>query len=289
MPVRPDVEVIHNIIGTDYFRVMQIPLIAGRVFGAQDTGSSQRVVIISEKMARDFFPAGSPIGRTYTVGSADSGDTPTQYRVIGVAQDVRRGSLTEPIEYIDYMPYTQREWNFGDFEVRYSGNLAAASREVQEAIHGIDRSLPISDVGTLSEQIAHSYTNESTIAELSSFFALVAVFLSCIGIYGVMSYLVGRRTGEIGIRMALGAGRSAVAWQVMREILVLIFVGIAIGIPAALAGGRLVAKLLYGISGADPFSEAAGIAILMAAGLLAGYLPARRAARIDPLVALRYE
>jgi ABC-type antimicrobial peptide transport system permease subunit len=193
------------------------------------------------------------------------------------------------VQYIDYMPYTQREWGFGDFEVRYSGDLGAVSKEVQDAIKSIDHTLPISDVETLGEQVARSYTNETLIAELSAFFALVAVFLSCIGIYGVMSYLVGRRTGEIGIRMALGASRSAVAWQVMREIVMLVAAGIAIGLPAALAGGRLTGKLLYGVSGTDPVSLAAGVAILIAAGLLAGYLPARRASRIDPLTALRYE
>jgi predicted permease len=284
-----DVNVKHNIIGNDYLRVMQIPLIEGRTFGAQDTGTSQRVAIISEQMARDLFPAGSVIGRTYTIGSADDGDTPVQIQVIGVARDVKFGGLTEPVQYIDYMPYTQREWGFGDFEVRYSGDLGAVSKEVQDAIRSIDPTLPISDVETLGEQVARSYTNETLIAELSAFFALVAVFLSCIGIYGVMSYLVGRRTGEIGIRMALGARRSAVAWQVMREIAMLVAAGIAIGLPAALAGGRLTGKLLYGVSGTDPVSLAAGVAILIAAGLLAGYLPARRASRIDPLTALRYE
>ena len=289
MPVRHDADVKHNIIGNDYFRVMQIPLIAGRTFGPQDTATSQRVAIISEHMARELFPAGSPIGRTYTIGSTDTPGQVLQQLVIGVARDVKRGDLTEPTDYVDYLPYTQRSWGFGDFEVRYSGDLAAISKEVQEAIRGVDRTLPISDVGTLSEEVARSYTNETIIAELSAFFALVAVFLSCIGIYGVMSYLVGRRTGEIGIRMALGAGRSAVAWQVMREIAILVLAGVAIGLPAALAGGRLVAKLLYGVSGMDPVSEAASVAVLIAAGLLAGYLPARRAARIDPLTALRYE
>jgi ABC-type antimicrobial peptide transport system permease subunit len=160
---------------------------------------------------------------------------------------------------------------------------------VQQAIHSINRTLPINDVMTLDEQVARSFTDQTLIAELSAFFALVAVFLSCIGIYGLMSYLVGRRTGEIGIRMALGAGRSAVAWQVMREIAILVAAGIAIGLPAALAGARLVGKLLYGLSGTDPLSLAAAAGVMIAAGLLAGYLPARRAARIDPLVALRYE
>jgi predicted permease len=289
MPVRRDADVKHNIIGNDYFRVMQIPLIAGRPFGPQDTATSQRVAIISEHVARDLFPAGSPIGHTYTIGSPDDPDERLQEQVIGVAQDVKRGDLTEPTDYIDYLPYTQRSWGFGDFEVRYSGDLGAISKEVQEAIRGVDRTLPISDVGTLGEEVARSYTNETIIAELSAFFALVAVFLSCIGIYGVMSYLVGRRTGEIGIRMALGAGRGAVAWQVMREIVILVLAGIAIGLPAALAGGRLVGNLLYGVSGRDPVSEGAAVAFVIAAGLLAGYLPARRASWIDPLVALRDE
>jgi predicted permease len=289
MPLRRDADVMHNIIGNDYFRVMQIPLIAGRAFGPQDTATSQRVAIISEHMARQLFPTGSPIGRTYTIGSPDDGDTPLQEQVVGVAQDVKFGGLDEPPVYIDYLPYTQREWGFGDFEVRYSGDLASVSREVQGAIHEINRTLPISQVSTLSEQVNHSFTDQTIIAELSAFFALVAVFLSCIGIYGVMSYLVSRRTGEIGIRMALGAGRGAVAWQVMREIAILVLAGIAIGLPAALAGGRLVGNLLYGVSGRDPVSEGAAVAFVLAAGLLAGYLPARRASWIDPLVALRYE
>ena len=127
------------------------------------------------------------------------------------------------------------------------------------------------------------------IAKLSAFFGLVAVFLSCIGLYGLMSYLVGRRTGEIGIRMALGAGRSQVGWQVMREIVVLILAGIAVGLPVTLAGGRLVKDMLYGVGGTDPVSVATAVVLLALAGLLAGYLPARRAARINPLTALRYE
>jgi predicted permease len=289
MQVRRDVDVKHNIIGNDYFRVMQISLIAGRSFGPQDTATSQRVAIISDHMARELFPAGSPIGRSYTIGSPDDPDERLQEQVIGVARDVKRGDLVEPTDYIDYLPYTQRDWGFGDFEVRYSGDLAAISNEVQDAIRGIDRGLPISDVSTLGEDVARSYTNETIIAELSAFFGLVAVFLSCIGIYGVMSYLVGRRTGEIGIRMALGAGRGRVAWLVMREIALLVLAGIAIGLPLALAGGHIVEKGLYGIKGIDPVSDAAAISVLIAAGLLAGYLPARRAARIDPLAALRCE
>jgi ABC-type antimicrobial peptide transport system permease subunit len=268
---------------------MQIPILAGRSFGAQDTATSQHVAIISEHMARNLFPAGSPIGRAYFIGSDDGVDPPLEEQVIGVARDVKFGGLEEPIAYIDYLPYTQREWGFGDFEVRYSGDFGAISNEVQQAIHAIDRRLPITNVTTLDEQVARSFTNQTVIAELSAFFALVAVFLSCIGLYGLMSYLVSRRTGEIGIRMALGANRSEVAWQVMREIGLLVLAGIVIGVPVTLSGVRLVRNMLYGLSGTDPFSLTAAIGLLLFAGIASGYLPARRAARVDPVVALRDE
>lgn len=290
MPIDRDVNVQHNIIGNGYFNVMQIPLLAGRNFGPQDTKTSQQVVIISENMARKLFPSGSPvIGHTYSLGTDDGIDTPEQVEVIGIARDVKAGNLKKPAGYVDYMPYMQREWGFGDFEVRYTGDFAAISNEVQAAIHSVDPRLPIMDIKTLEQQVARSYTSQTTIAELSAFFALVAVFLSCIGLYGLMSYLVGRRTGEIGIRMALGADRARVGWQVMREIGVLVLAGLVIGLPVTIGCIRLVHAMLFGLSGNDPLSLAAGIVLLAIAGLASGYLPARRAATINPVVALREE
>ncbi len=289
MPVDHNLNVPHNVIGDAYFKAMQIPILAGRAFGPQDTATSQQVAIISESMARNLFPPGSPIGRTYFLSPDEDVDPASAKQVIGVAKDVKFEDLTEPVTYIDYLPYSQREWGFGNLQVRYTGDFGAISSEVQQAIHSIDRRLPISHIMTLDEQVARSFTNQTIIAELSAFFGLVAVFLSCIGLYGLMSYLVGRRTGEIGIRMALGANRSEVSWRVMREIAVLVVSGIAIGVPVTIAGIRLVRNMLYGLKGYDPFSLAAAIALLLVAGLAAGYLPARRASRINPVVALRDE
>jgi predicted permease len=289
MPVDRNANVNHNIIGDRYFTTMQIPILEGRAFGPEDTATSLHVAIIGEQMARTLFPAGSPVGHTYSIGSDDTMDTPREVQVIGVARDVKLHRVDRPAGYIDYLPYTQREWGFGNFQVRYSGDFSSISNEVQQAIHAVDRRLPISHITTLDAQVAHSFTNETIIAELSAFFGLMAVFLSCIGLYGLMSYLVGRRTGEIGIRMALGANRSAVAWQVLREIGLLILAGIAVGLPLALSGIRLVRNMLYGLSGTDPFSLTAATALLLFAGMAAGYLPARRASSVDPVVALRDE
>ena len=282
MPVNRSVDVDHNIIGNGYFSTMQIPILAGRAFDSQDTATSQHVAIISEHVARTLFPEGSPIGRTYFIDSDEK-------MVIGVARDVKLHGLDRPMGYIDYLPYTQREWGFGDFEVRYSGDFSSIANEVQQAIHAVDRKLPISHVMTLDAQVASSFTNQTIIADLSAFFGLMAVFLSCIGLYGLMSYLVSRRTGEIGIRMALGANRSEVAWQVLREIGLLVVAGIVIGLPLTVSGIRLVRNMLYGLSGTDPFSLTAATALLLFAGMAAGYLPARRASSVDPVVALRDE
>ncbi len=289
MTVNRDTNVNHNVVGDAYFATMQIPILAGRTFGPQDTATSQRVAIISEHMARILFPAGSPIGHTYFIGSDDDPGAPSEVQVIGVARDVKLHGLEGPVRYIDYLPYSQADWGFGNFQVRYSGDFSSISNQVQQAIHAIDRKLPISHITTLDAQVARSFTNQTMIAELSAFFGMMAVFLSCIGLYGLMSYLVGRRTGEIGIRMALGASRSGVAWQVLREIGLLLVAGILIGLPLTLSGIRMVRSMLYGLSGTDPFSLLAATALLLFAGMAAGFLPARKASSVDPVVALRDE
>ena len=281
------VDVNHNVVGTDYLATMQIPLLAGRNFSSSDTSTSQHVAIISEHAAKTLFPRDNPIGRHYSLGRDNKPED--DVTVIGVVKDVKLDDLTEDPLNLDYMPYTQRPWDFGDFEVRYTGDFAPVAAAVQQTIHSIDRNLPITRVTTLDEQVARSITNQRLVAQLSAFFGVLAVFLSCIGIYGVMSYVVTRRTNEIGIRMALGAARSNMLWLVLREILILVSIGVFIGVPVTLAGDRLVSNMLFGLKPTDPVTLVSATVILLIVAAIAGYLPARRASLVDPMVALRYE
>ena len=281
-----NVVVWHNVVGNDYFRTMQIQLLAGRSFGPQDTATSPKVAIISEYTARTLFPGGTPIGRHY--GTEDKQHA-NDIEVIGVAKDVKVQNLAEPAMALDYFPYTQMPGYFADLDVRYSGDMGSISAAVQRTIHSVDRNLPINHVSTLDEQVSQSTKSPILIAQLSTFFALLAAFLSSIGIYGLMSYVVSRRTNEIGIRMALGADRSQIRRQVLLEIALLVGVGIAIGIPVTLAGSRLVTSMLFGLDGRDPWNLLIAVSLLMFLAVLAGYLPARRASLIDPMVALRCE
>jgi predicted permease len=280
-------DVIHNVVGPGYFATMGIPILLGRVFGAHDTATSPKVAVINETMARQFFPGGSPLGRRFGIGNDPKHSSDIE--VVGVVKDAKYMSLRERLWPAAYYPYTQRMGYYGDLEVRYSGDPGAVISEVRNAVHEVDHSLPVTYNNTLAEQVDRSIASQTLIARLSAFFGFVAVFLACIGIYGLMSYAVTRRTNEIGIRMALGAGRSSVLSMVMRESLILVVGGIAIGVPVALAASRLASRMLFGLSGADPLSIL-GAAVLMAAfAVLASYIPARKASRVDPVMALRYE
>jgi len=281
-----EVNVKHNIVGQGYFATMGIPIVEGRAFGSQDTPTSPKVAIISEHVAKTLFPAGSPIGRHY---SPDTRKQAGEFEVVGVAKDVKFGSLDEPTDWLDYYPLAQGSNYLGDFEVRYTGDAGAVTSAVRKTIHEIDPGLPVTHVETMDERIADTTVDESLVAELCWFFGLLAAFLSGIGIYGLMSYLVSRRANEIGIRMALGAERGHVQWLVMREIAVLVTAGLAAGVPIALIGGRYVEKMLFGLKPSDPVSLVAAVVLVLMIAAGAGLLPARRAARVEPAEALRCE
>ncbi|MGH9639441.1 MAG: ABC transporter permease, partial [Bryobacteraceae bacterium] len=282
--------VFGNRIGPDYFATMGIPLLAGRVFSSRDTAKSPRVAVINETMARRFFPGVSPVGRRFGMGTdpRHSGDI----EVVGVVKAAKYSNLRETPVLMAYYPYTQDAQDpayYNDLEVRYAGDRAAIIKEVRHAVGEVDRNLPVSYQNTLKQQVENSITSQTLVAQLSTFFGLVAALLACLGIYGLMSYAVARRTSEIGIRMALGAERSNVLWIVMRQSLLLVGLGIAVGLPVALGAEQLVSKMLFGVKPADPVSLIGAATLLLIFALVAGYLPARRASRIDPMVALRCE
>jgi ABC-type antimicrobial peptide transport system permease subunit len=208
-----------------------------------------------------------------------------------VSRNARYGQLTKEIPPVVYLPYDQGYPQPSQmvYELRTSGDPLRYVNAVRETVRHSDARVPVSDVRSQVGEIDQAINQEITFAELCSGFAILALVIACVGLYGVVSYSVNRRTGEIGIRMALGAQRGGVVWMVLREVCVLAVVGLAISVPTALVASKLVRSFLYGMQPNDPLSLALAVAILLAAALLAGYVPAWKASRIDPMVALRHE
>ena len=276
----------NNIVGPDFFTVMGIPLVQGRTFGPQDTAKSQKVAVVSESMARKFFPDGSPIGKRFGIGRPE---TPEETEVIGVVKDAKYGNLKEDFRPMAFYPHSQIPDMLGNFVVRFSGPASAVVPQVRQVITQTNRNLAIDDVVSLSDHIGRSLVQQKLVARLASFFGLLALLLACVGLYGVMSYGVARRTNEIGIRMALGARGRSVLWLVLREALVLVVIGLVIGLIVATMVTKTAASLLYELKPNDPLTIALATLLLATVAVLAGYFPARRAARVDPMVALREE
>jgi predicted permease len=286
--VKSNREILYNKVGRGYFSTMGLPLLAGRTFAPQDTENSPKVAMINETMARRFFPNESPLGRRFRLGGPDAKPENDKI-VIGVVKDAKYMALKERSWPAAYLPSSQEAGYLWDFEVRFSGDAGATVAGVRQAIREVDPRLPVSSVGTLAEQVDRSVVDQRLTAQLSSFFSLIAVFLACIGIYGLMSYAVVHRTNEIGIRVALGAQRGQVLRLIMQQGLVLAVAGVAIGIALAFGLTRFLASLLFGVQPFDPVTFVSVASLLTLIALGACYIPARRATRIDPLAALRYE
>ncbi|HEY6291545.1 MAG TPA: ABC transporter permease [Terriglobia bacterium] len=288
---RPDdasTAVYFNDVGPRFFETMGIPLILGRTIGPQDTSAAPKVAVINEMLAHKFFAGSSPVGHRFGMGDSKSS---SEIEIVGVVANAKYDDVRKEVPPTVYVPYAQHPGSLREmhFEIRTAGDPSQMVPAVRRVLRDLDQNLPLSDVKTQVEQINQTIFQESLFAKLSSFFGLLALTLTSVGLYGILAYAVARRTNEIGIRMALGAERAAILWMVSRESMTLAGIGIIVGAPAALAASRLVASMLYGLKPTDPLTIASAAAVLAAVALLAGYLPARRASRLDPMVALRYE
>jgi predicted permease len=283
-----EMNVGQNYIGTGYFSTMGIPLLEGREFGPSDTASSPKVAIINESMAHRYFANRSPLGARFAFGAGDK--VRPDIEIVGVVKDSKHATVRDKVGPFACMPYSQYK-TLGNITLyvktaQAPGAVASSSRrEVQH----LDPNLPVFDLKTLEAQIDESIFADKFLTFLSMCFALLAALLASLGLYGVMAYTVTRRTREIGIRMALGATSGTVSWLILREVVVLAVVGLVVGLPAAYGLGRWTESLLFGVKASDPLVFVGAAVLLTTATLLGGYLPARKAARIDPLVALRCE
>jgi predicted permease len=265
---------------------MGMPIVAGRPFSSRDAEGVPKVAIVNQAAARKFFPGENPIGHRF----GHSIETSGEFEIVGVLRDAKYSSVRDPAPTTMYVPYLQATAiNSAAFEVRTSGEPAAAIGAIREAVRQVHPTLPITNVSTQLERVEERLAQEKVFAHAYALFGGLALLLASIGLFGLMSYNVARRTSEIGIRMAIGAERSDVLALVMRESMALVAVGVAIGLAIAAAAGRLVESQLYGVAAIDPVSMLLAVATMIAVSAFAGYVPARRASRVDPITALRYE
>jgi len=277
------------IVSPDYFRALGIPLIRGRFFSEHDTGEAPPVVIISESMARRYFPGEDPIGRRLKASGPDLHDTPFM-EIVGVVGGVRYTGLDDNAADAYYQPYAQTlYYRRTNLVIRSNGPAAALAPTLRREIRALDPDAVISDVITMEEALGASVVGPRFRTFLVGGFALCALLLAAIGIYGVIAYSVAQRTQEIGIRMALGARRSNVVGQVVAQGLRLALAGTVLGIAGALVATRLLSSLLFSVKATDALTFAVGPLILIAVAMLASFLPACRAAMVDPVIALRHE
>jgi macrolide transport system ATP-binding/permease protein len=274
--------------GPAFFTTMQIPMLLGREIEEHDRAASPGVAVVNELFAKTYFGDQNPVGRQIAVGR----DDPRKMEIIGVSANAHYGRLraqTPPVVYIPYNQGTSPPLVQMTYALRTTGDPLQYVKTVRDIVHQADPRIPLTSVKTQVAEIDQTMNQEMVFAQLCTGFALLALVIACVGLYGTMAYTVARRTCEIGIRMALGAPRGAVVWMVLREVLMLAAAGLAIGVPTALGTSQLIKSFLFGMKPNDPAALMLAVAILLSAAFLAGYAPARKASRIDPMIALRHE
>ena len=273
------------VVSPNFFEVMQIPMQAGRGFNDGDHATAPKVAVINEAAVKTFFPDGNPIGQRF----GSSAETTNQLEIVGVLRDAKYESIRDAAAPTMYVPYLQARVGNAVFELRTAGAATSVTSAVREAVRQIDPNLPVIDVTTQIEQVEMRFAQEKVLAQAYTLFGGLALVVASVGLFGLMSYSVARRTNEIGIRMALGAQRYDVLRLVMRESMVLVVIGIVGGLAIAFGASKYIANLLYGLPPTDPLSIALAVVVMIVVSAIAGYLPARRASRVDPMVALHYE
>jgi predicted permease len=285
-----DADARWDMVGPNFFTTTGIPILEGREITDGDSGNGQRVGVINQTMARKFFPRSNPIGQRVFVRT-ESGEAP--FVIVGVVQDSKQHGAKEkpyPRFYVPYFNPIGNDWTAGAaIIVRTAGDPSSVSSAIRTVVKQAAPILPTVAMETMDQRLSDSLVTDRMIADLSGAFGMLAVVLVSIGLYGIMAYATSGRTNEIGIRLALGAQRSGILWLILRESLLLVLIGAAIGVPLVFAAGKWISSLLFGLQPADPVALAFAISLMFVVGVLASYIPARRAMRVDPMVALRYE
>ncbi len=281
-----DTHSMFNGIGPGYFRTLGIPLLAGREFTTADNAAGPQVAIVNEAFARKFSPSSSIVGKQMQRGSGGKNDI----LIVGLARDTKYSDVKRAVPPVFYLPYRQdKNLSTATVYVKSTVPTAQVVPSLRQAVASLDPNLPLEDLKTLDAQIAENITLDRMISTLAAAFAGLATLLAAVGLYGVLAFTVARRTREIGIRLAVGADTGSIRNLVLREVVIMVAIGTALGVPAALALSKYTESLLYDLKGNDPVVLASSVLLVAAVSLLAGYIPARKAMRVDPMDALRYE